>query len=544
MTRATALRGLLVRPVAFLRALPLGRQVVLLQSAIMLVVILGAGTAAVVVQERQIRDAYRDRMIGVASSVAQLPSVVDAFDDPDPARTIQPIAELIRTSSDVTYVVVTDLEGIRYSHPNPELIGEPASTPPIAAQTGDVWIGTETGTLGESWRVKVPIVDADGEVVGQVSVGTLESELQEDLFGATRWLALCLAIAALVGLALSTWAAGVVRRRIHGVEPDEIKAMLETRDATLHGIREGIVVVGDDGRIVLCNDAAARLLDVDVDDAVGEAFDGVLDADLASLRDDDGQRLVLAGERVLVVHADPVVVHERTVGTVVILVDRTETDDALRALAGAQSAAEGLRAQRHEFANTLHTIGGLIELGETDAALAMVRREGDGGAISGVEESGIHDLELAALVLAKRARARELGVRLSVDAAGLATPFEAHGADLVTVVGNLVDNALEATGMQGRVHVTLASCDDDATLGRIVVEDDGPGVPVAERGAIFELGHSTKGDGRARGYGLTLVRRVVRRLGGEVTVDDAALGGARVTVTLPVQARADAQVKR
>ncbi|MFC7432364.1 MULTISPECIES: ATP-binding protein [unclassified Agrococcus] len=544
MTRATALRGLLARPNASPRALTLRRQLVLLQSAIMLVVILGAGLAAVVVQERQIRDAYRDRMIGVASSVAQLPSVLDAFDDADPARTIQPIAELIRTSSDVTYVVVTDLEGVRYSHPNPELIGEIASTPPIAAQTGDVWIGTETGTLGESWRVKVPIVDADGQVVGQVSVGTLESELQEDLFGATRWLALCLAIAALVGLLLSTWAAGVVRRRIHGVEPDEIKAMLETRDATLHGIREGIVVVGDDGRIVLCNDAAARLLDVDVDDAVGEAFEGVLDADLAGLRDDDGQRLVLAGERVLVAHADPVVVHERTVGTVVILVDRTETDDALRALAGAQSAAEGLRAQRHEFANTLHTIGGLIELGETDAALAMVRREGDGGAISGVEESGIHDLELAALVLAKRARARELGVRLSVDAGRLAAPFAVEGADLVTVVGNLVDNALEATGMQGRVHVTLESCDGDASQGRIVVEDDGPGVPVGERGAIFELGHSTKGDGRARGYGLTLVRRVVRRLGGEVEVDDAALGGARVTVTLPVQTRADAQVRR
>lgn len=539
-----ALRGRLARPVALLRAMPLRRQLVLLQSVIMLVVIVGAGVAMVLVRERQIRSAYEDQMVSVAQAVATLPTVIDAFEEPSPSQVIQPIAELIRTSSDLTYVVVTNVDGIRYSHPNPDRIGEPASTEPTAALTGEIFIDTQVGTLGESWRVKVPIVDSDGAIIGQVSVGILESELRADLDGSMWQIALWLAVAAIVGVLLSTWAASVVRRRIYGLEPDEIKAMLETRDATLHGIREGIVVVDDDDRIVLCNDAAARLLDVEVDDAVGERIEHVLDADVASLLDDDGQRLVLAGERVLVAHADPVVVHDRTVGSVVILVDRTETDEALRALAGAQSAAEGLRAQRHEFANTLHTIGGLIELGESDAALAMVRREGDGGAIGGVEESGIHDLELAALVLAKRARARELGVRLTVDAAGLEVPFAVDGADLVTIVGNLVDNALDAAGMQGRVHVTLSSRAGVEAVGRIVVEDDGPGVPAVARGAIFELGHSSKGQGRARGYGLTLVRRVVARLGGDVRVDDAELGGARLTVTLPVQARVDSAVVR
>lgn len=542
MTRATTLRDRLARPGALLRAMPLRRQLVLLQSAIMLVVVVGAGIAMVLVRERQIRDDYEDQMVSVAQAVATLPTVIDAFEEAEPAVVIQPIAELIRTSSDLTYVVVTNVEGIRYSHPNPDRIGERASTEPTAALTGEIFIDTQVGTLGESWRVKVPIYGAGGVIIGQVSVGILESALRADLDGSIWQIALWLAVAAIVGVLLSTWAANVVRRRIYGLEPDEIKAMLETRDATLHGIREGIVVIDDDGRIALCNDAAARLLDVD--DAVGERIERVLDADVASLLADDGQRLVLAGERVLVAHADPVVVHDRTVGSVVILVDRTETDEALRALAGAQSAAEGLRAQRHEFANTLHTIGGLIELGESDAALAMVRREGDGGAIGGTLESGIRDLELAALVLAKRARARELGVRLTVDASRLAAPFAADGADLVTIVGNLVDNALDAAGMQGRVRVTLSSRAGADAVGRIVVEDDGPGVPVAERGAIFELGHSSKGEGRARGYGLTLVRRVVARLGGDVRVEDSELGGARLTVTLPVRVRVDADVPR
>ena len=163
------------------RAMRLRTQLVLLQSAIMLVVILGSGIAAAWLQERSLREAYLDRMIGVAYSVAQLPSVTDAFDDADPAAVIQPIAETVREASDVTYVVVSNVEGIRYSHPNPELIGEVVSTPPDAATTGELVVNTQTGTLGTSWRAKVPVFGADGAVIGQVSVGILESELQRRL---------------------------------------------------------------------------------------------------------------------------------------------------------------------------------------------------------------------------------------------------------------------------------------------------------------------------------------------------------------------------
>lgn len=507
-------------------------QLVLLQSIIMLVVIVGAGVAAAIVQERQIRDAYRERMVGVALSVAQLPTIVEAFDDPDPAAVIQPIAELIRASSGVTYVVVTNVDGIRYSHPNPDLIGEPASTPPDAAQSGEIYVGTQTGTLGESWRVKAPVFDADGEVIGQVSVGTLESELQADLVDSIWLLASWLAVAAVVGVLLSTWAANVVRRRIYGLEPDEIKAMLDTRDATLHGIREGIVVLDEHLRVVLCNDAAARLLDVEPQSALERPIQSVLDVDAASLVLEGEQRLTLAGERVLLVHADPVVVGGRDAGVVLILMDRTEVDDALRELAGAQGTAEALRAQQHEFANTLHTISGLLELGEPEAAIALIDRASPGGAISATDaNSGVRDVEVAALVLAKRSRAKELGIALEIDATGLTSSIDADSADLVTIVGNLVDNAIDATGHDGLVRLTL---EDEGDEARIVVDDDGPGVPDADRQRIFELGVSTKlaRDRGGRGYGLTLVRRVVSRLGGTISVEASPLGGARVVARL------------
>ncbi|MFJ6114807.1 ATP-binding protein [Agrococcus sediminis] len=522
------------------RAMTLRTQLVLLQSAIMLVVIVGSGVAAAWVQERAIRDAYLDRMVGVASSVAQLPSVVDAFDDPDPAEVIQPIAETVRVASAVTYVVVTDVAGVRYSHPNPDRIGEVVSTDPTAAQSGERFVGTQTGTLGTSWRVKVPVHDADGQVIGQVSVGILEAELHADWLGSIWVLALCLAAAAVVGVLLASWAASLVRRRIHGVEPDEIKSMLETRNATLHGIGEGLVVLDERATIALCNDAALRLLGREGDELAGVPVAEVLDARLEPLLADAGeQQLVLAGERVLVARADPVVVDGRTVGTVLILRDRTELDAALRDLAGAQGMTETLRAQQHEFANTLHTLGGLLELGEADAAMQVIARAGAGGALSSLAPAeGVLDLEVAALLLAKRAQAREHGVELAVAPGSTLRPAAstAGASDWVTVLGNLIDNAVDASG-GGRVQVAIA--DDDTDAGRVVtmaVDDDGPGVPEERRQRIFDLAVSTKthAAGLTRGYGLTLVRRVAERLGGDVRVETSPLGGARFVATLPV----------
>ncbi len=519
-------------------------QLVVLQSAIMLVVIVGSGVAAAWLQERALRDAYLDRMIGVAYSVAQLPSVIDAYDDADPSAVIQPIAETVREASDVTYVVVTDVEGIRFSHPNPERIGEVASTEPDAVITGDLYTGRQTGTLGESWRAKVPVFDAQGAIVGQVSVGILESELQAAWLSNVWILALFLAIAAVIGVLLASWAASLVRRRIYGLEPEEIKSMLETRNATLHGIGEGLVVLDEAGAIVLCNDAALRLLGREGDDLAGVPVAEVIDAQLEPLLADAGeQQLVLAGERMLVVRADPVVVDDRSIGTVLILRDRTELDAALRDLAGARDSTETLRAQQHEFANTLHTLGGLLELGETDAAMAVIQRAGAGGALAALEPAhGILELEVAALLLAKRARARERGVELEVRADASLRPASSPSVagDWLTVLGNLIDNALDASP-GGRVEVSLDDVDSaGGRLVTIVVDDDGPGVDPELREAIFghEVSSKQRPGGLTRGYGLMLVRRVAERLGGSATVSPSPLGGARFTARLPVESDA------
>ena len=519
----------------------LGMQLLLLQVAIVLTTVVGTGVTAMLLQEQQLREAYQDRMIAVAQSVAGLPVITEAFDDADPSATIQPVAEVIRRASNVTYVVVANDLGIRYSHPNPDRIGEKVSTDPAIPLSGQVYVGTQTGTLGESWRVKVPIFDTDGDVMGQVSVGILESELRADFLGGLSGLLIALVVAAVVGVIGSAWIGRLIRRRIYGLEPDEIRAMLETREAMLHGIREGLVAVDDAGRIVLMNDAAARLLDIaDPGSVLGSPVEEVLDRELARFiaSGEDRETPVLSGERVLLVHGDRVRVEGREVGSIAILRDRTELERMLRELEGAQGLAEGLRAQSHEFSNKLHVVSGLLELGHVDAAIAFIQRVGSGGALSSLDENdGLSDVEAAALVLAKRSRAQELGLTLELDAGSHldADRGEVPRTDLLTVVGNLLDNAIEACVLGGRISLSIR---DDLERGIVVVrvDDDGPGVPAERRTEIFEPDVSGKSPapGKARrGIGLTIVQRVSARLGGTAAVEDSPMGGARFTVRLP-----------
>ncbi|ABS01556.1 signal transduction histidine kinase regulating citrate/malate metabolism [Kineococcus radiotolerans SRS30216 = ATCC BAA-149] len=514
------------------RSMPLGLQLFLLQLGIVVLTVTIAGLLAVHLQQDQIREAYQQRVLTVARATAGLPSVVDAYDDPDPAATLQPLAELLRQASGTTFVVLSDVDGVRYSHPDPARIGQRVSTDPSPTLAGQVFVGTETGTLGESLRAKVPVRDASGRVVGAASVGVLERELADDLREDVPVLVAWMGGAALLGTAASFLVARLVRRRTHGLEPEEIGRLLETRDAMLHGIREGVLAVDRRGTLVLANDEALRLLDLGAD-PTGRAAADVLDGhvlDLVTGPRDVVDEPLLAGERLLVVNRTSAVVSGRQVAHLLTLRDRTELSGAVRELDSQRSLTATLRAQAHEFANHLHVVQGLLELGHVPEASSFIDRIGGGGdLVSAGGVLAVRDPETAALLLAKAAVARERGCRVSLDPA---SALDDADPDLLTVLGNLVDNAVDAAGAGGTVLVSLSG---DAEGVRVRVDDDGPGVPAAGRAAVFAVGYTTKAgrDLHGRGIGLALVARIAARRHGRAEVGESPLGGARFEVELP-----------
>lgn len=182
------------------RRMTLRAQLLLLQVVIVLITVVGTGATASYLQEHQLSADYRDRMIEVAQSISTNPVIIDALAETNPGDTIQPITELISKASGLAYAVVMNKEGIRYSHPDPAEIGKHVSTDPGGVLSGDTYVGTQTGTLGDSWRVKAPIFDAYHSVIGAVSVGVMESDLRSGYLSNSVWLFVTIAIAAILGV--------------------------------------------------------------------------------------------------------------------------------------------------------------------------------------------------------------------------------------------------------------------------------------------------------------------------------------------------------
>ena len=388
-------------------------------------------------------------------------------------------------------------------------------------------------------RAKVPVRNDEGQVIGLVSVGLLASRVSAQLRNDLPVLLIPPALGLALGVLGSILLARRIKRQTFGLEPSEISALLEQREAVLHGIREGMVATDPAGRVILVNDEAKRLLDLD-DSVVGRPFADVLPSGhVRGVVDgsvDGPDQVVLVNDRVLVANRMPVTVRGRDVGAVVTLRDRTELEVLLRELNDVRSLADALRAQEHEFSHRLHVIAGLLELGRYDDAAGFISKSSrvHQELVASVIEN-VGEPTLAALLLGKAAVASERGIELRVTEDSRLPEGYGDPRDLVTVVGNLVDNALDSVASVGGGSISVTLRDEP---GGVVVQvrDSGPGVEPAFVDEIFRDGFTTKvanGTGR-RGLGLALVSQTVRRReGGYVTVENDS--GALFTAFLPHQ---------
>lgn len=519
------------------RSRTLASQILLGVLGILVVTMSLGGLLYTELTGRSLDQRYESGALGIAATVAQIPEVRGAVAQQDPQHLLQGLASRIQHSTDAAYVVITDRQGVRFSHPNQALIGQRLEEP-VAVLDGRTRVGIDHGSLGRSANGKAPIFAANGAVIGEVSVGILEKRVASQLHHEVLIVVLYSALALAMGVIASWVLAHTIKRATFGLELSEITSLLQEREAMLHGIREGVLGFDGKGRINLINNETRRLLQI-TSIGTGQHLDEVVPAgrlhDLLTGEADGTDQLALTDEFLLEVNRMPVVLGGRDVGHVVTLRDRTELEALVRELHAVTGLTSALRAQEHEFVNRLHVIGGLLELaGPDEAARYLTEISQTSIAPSEDLRARIAPPMVAALLLAKVTIAAEQDVELVVSGSSHLDQPTVDSQALITIIGNLINNAIDAVAGQPDPRRVMVSLDDEDGEISIAITDTGSGIPPDVMEEIFLDGYSTKtprGQMR-RGLGLALVHRLVHRAGGSILVSPGP--GARFEVRLPI----------
>ena len=529
-----------------LRRRTLAGQLLFLQLGIITVVLVSVGAVSLAQSQATFNRVEGRRVSALAEQLAANPLVLFNLDQPELRTGLATLALQTVTQSRVTTVTIADEdENVRVST-DPSMETRPLPLGSRSVGVGASWSGVMELDGDRMLVSQVPVLSLAkghvGEHLGTVMITEDFPSVWERLRGASSYLLTYLGIALALGVAGSWLLARRIKRQTLGLEPHEITGLAEHREALLYGIAEGVVALDPHERITLVNDVARRLLDLPehaagmslrdlrvegrlLDVLTGTSPDGTADGDEDGPRDE----VVIRRGRVLVMNRMRVTRDGRHLGTVTTLRDRTALANLERELGSFRSTTSLLRAQTHEFANQLHTISGLIQLGEYDEVVRYVdavteRRQ----SLDLLVNSRVRDPAVAALLMAKASLASERRADLRVsDETSLDRLDPEDSADVATVVGNLVDNAIDAVsgGAAGQwVEVTIRQ---DASSVEVRVTDSGPGVPPEVAQEVFSHGFTTKAaTAGERGIGLALTRLVCQRRGGEVQLARSPEGGA------------------
>ncbi|MEY9776071.1 two-component system CitB family sensor kinase [Arthrobacter sp. MW3 TE3886] len=515
------------------------------------------------------------RMAGIATTVADAPFVLAAADTANPTALLQPYALKIMNDADADFVTIMAPDRTRWTHPRDEELGKPYIGSIDAALHGQVFTEVMAGTLGPSVRTIAPVKDADGKVRALVAAGVTVRTVDVALSGRLPAL-LAISLALLAGGSAAAWLLGRYLRRVtRGWGPEELGQLFAYYESVLHSVREGVILIDPKGKVVMYNDQAAELLGLRKQSADGgpppgadgggaagggrRAAPSLAELPLApSLKElfESGRTALdeihLTGSRILVVNQGPAVGPESAgarqrgavsgaavsgapvYGTVATIRDRTEIESLGSELETMRTLSDALRAQTHEHANRLHTIVSLMELGRGPEALDFATKDLElSQRLSDDLVSSIEEPVLGALIMGKAAEAHERGVELTLNAGGSTAVTGLAVQDLVAILGNLLDNAIDAAAEAPAPRLVELTVETTGSALEITVEDSGPGIDPAAVEDVFRHGFSTKAPGPfGRGLGLALVRQSVQRLGGTMTITSPA--GALFRVTLPV----------
>jgi two-component system, CitB family, sensor histidine kinase CitS len=527
------------------KAVSLQTKIIVLILAIIITIILLLTGLFAKMEYEQTENNMGMLALQVANTVSLMPSLREGFKEEHPSAVIQPLIEKIRKDVGAEFIVIGNTESIRYAHPDENKIGKRmvGEDNDRALVKGESYISKATGSLGPSLRGKSPIFNTSGEIIGVVSVGFLVEDLKEAAFNNLKRVLIVSAGAILFGVICGIVLAKNIRKDILGLEPYEIATLYHERNAILYSVKEGIIAIDDNGYITMLNPAAKAILNIK-ENAINTKIESIVpDTNIYKVLE-TGQAEknldVMIGERRVIVNRTPIIENGQVTGVVSSFRDKTEIDEMLNTLSEVQQYSEELRAQTHEFTNKLYVLSGLMQLGKYDEAVKMIQTEsGNHEHVQKIVFEQIADSNLQAILLGKMAKASEKKINFTIDAYSSIEKLPMHItlSNLITLIGNLVDNAFEATEGKAERNVTFFTTD----IGKDIVfeiSDNGCGIEDKDMQRIFEKGYSTKKK-QGRGYGLGLVKQTIGHLNGHLEIHDNTDGGTVFTVFLPKNQKGD-----
>ncbi|HDJ1441409.1 TPA: two-component system sensor histidine kinase DcuS [Serratia rubidaea] len=525
--------------------LKLSTSVTLMVSAIIASVLMVVYALFFVQMNHEGQSQLQRKAMAIAETLALSDTIVDGLQSRRQDGAIQRFAEQVRQHNELLFVVVLDMDGIRYSHPKPELIGHHFIGNDLApALRGQLNSAINRGALAPALRVFVPVYDARHRQIGVVALG-IALDTVERVIDESRWIIYwTLAFAALVGSLGTFCLVKALKRIMLGFEPYEISNLFEQRNAMLQSIKEGVIAVDNQSRISIVNDEAKRLLRQSgpfenlLLDAASKHWPAQLHlAEVLESGKPRRDRQIAFNGSELLVNTVPVIVQGQVVGAIATFRDKTEISQLLQRLSGMTQYADALRVQSHEFMNKLHVILGMLHM----KAYQQLENYVINTASTYQEEIGtllrrVKSPEVAGFFIAKINRAQEAGIDLVIDEDSL-LPETADAETthvLISVLGNLIENAIEAIDGEEGHEITLSFHHNDNHL-HCIVSDDGPGIDPIIGSRIFEQGFSTKGSGR--GIGLALILSHLQKLGGSIDFDSEPGELTQFYVHIPYQAK-------
>lgn len=471
---------------------------------------------------RATRDGVKDTALAIARTLADSPDVKRGLQHSPENSPIQSVSDAITRRNDLLFAVVTNMQGVRYSHPNNTLLGKRFIGDDIKpALEGKENVSVNHGVLAEALRVFTPVYDDNHQQIGVVAVGISLNKVDQQI-SRSRWGAIWTVLfSALMGT-LGTWGlVHLLKRILFGLEPYEISALFEQRQAMLQSLKEGVIAVDSQGRVTMINHAARQILLLPASSTDEPRHMPML----ASLRrvSQTGKALqdqeIDCNGRLLLCNTFPVRSQNSVIGAISTFRDKTEVRELMQRMDGMVSYVDALRTHSHEFMNKLHVILGLLHMKRYDKLEEYVIQtaqnyQTDIGAIQHKIKSPV----IAGFLLGKINRAKEAGFTLTLadECQVPDTPNTEQVTVLITVLGNLIENALDAMTGQPEGEVGLLMHYQHGWLS-CEISDDGPGIDPAQLEHIFTKGFSTKGENR--GVGLFLVRQQLEKLGGEIAVE-------------------------